>query len=156
MRRLLLITLSMVIAAIAFIPTASASSNDSDQRVIVELAIAANSSSQQISDATDALLTELPAGSYTVNNRYNTLPYVALSIRPSAQSVLQTSNLVAAVHRDEAVSASRSAKPGASKAGKKSASGKKKCKKVKKKGKKTKKVCKKVKSKKKSGTKKAK
>lgn len=124
MKKLVLIALLAAFAAV--LPVAGAGAASSEQRVIAELALPTGATPAQIATATDDLLASLPAGSYTLNNRYSTLPYVALSAGPIALSVLQQSGLVAALHSDGVVSA----------ASKKS----KKCKRAKKK--KSKKACK--------------
>ena len=106
--RILLIT---VFAALAmFVPTISANAAPADERVIVELAVPASAGSDQITAATDSLLALLPVGSYTVNNRYTTLPFVGLSADSDALRAIRASNLVTAVHRDGVVSASGSKK----------------------------------------------
>lgn len=127
MKKLLLIT---VIAAVcALLPASGASATPvAPQRVIVELALPANASAEQIASATDALLATLPVGGYTVTNRYTTLPYVGLSAGSLTLSVLQHSGLVAQVYRDEAVSAA--SKPAKKcKASKKKGKKKRRCKK---------------------------
>lgn len=126
MRKNLLIALTVAIAAFVFVPaSASAANGDASQRVIAELALPYNAAPSQIAATTDQLLASLPTGDYSVNNRYSTLPYVALSAGPSALSVLQQSDLVAAVHSDRVVSAAKR------KAGKKAKKSKKSCKKSK-------------------------
>lgn len=132
MKRTLLIT---IFAALALaVPVAGAhAASPAGERVVVELALPASASGEQISAATDNLLGLLPVGSYTVNNRYSTLPYVGLSASPAALSVLRSSGLVTAIHRDGVVSASAS-----------KAKAKNKCKKLKKKKKAYKKCLKKA------------
>jgi hypothetical protein len=109
MKKLLLIAL--IAAAAALLPAAGASAAaPQKQRVIAELNLAPGATPEQISAATDALLASLPADSYSLNNRYSTLPYVALSAGSEALSVLKQSDLVANVYSDGVVSASSSAK----------------------------------------------
>lgn len=117
MKKLALFALTA--ACIAVIPAAGASAAPAQQRLIVQLALPAGAAPEQISAATDQLLASLPAGSYKLNNRYGTLPYVALSAGPIALSVLQQSDLVASLYSDGVVSA-------ASKPAKKCKRGKKK------------------------------
>lgn len=126
MKKLVLIALISAFAVV--LPATGAAAAPEQQRVIAELALPAGATPEQIASATDALLGSLPAGTYTLNNRYSTLPYVALSAGPIALSVLQQSGLVAAIHSDGVVSAA--SKP------------KKKCKRGKKKH--AKKACKKT------------
>jgi hypothetical protein len=127
MKKLLLIALLAAVAA--FLPAAGASAAaPAQQRVIAELNLAPGATAEQISAATDALLASLPAGSYSLNNRYSTLPYVALSAGSDALSVLQHSGLVANVYSDGVVTAA--SKPGKKcKKSKKSKHAKKACKK---------------------------
>lgn len=107
MRRLLLIAVSAVLAAFVVAPAANAApSSNSDLRVIVELAIPADSTAEQITAAGDELLAQLPAGSYAVTNRYTLIPFIGLTVAPTAMQALQTSPLVVAVHNDGAVNAS--------------------------------------------------
>lgn len=108
MRRLLLIAVSaaLAIAFAAPVATANAASANANQRVIVELAIPADSTAEQITAAGDAVLALLPAGSYEVTNRYTTIPYINLTVAPTALGVLKTSPLVADVHNDGSVNAS--------------------------------------------------
>lgn len=109
MKKLLLIALLAAFAAV--LPVAGASAAAAPQkRVIAELNLAAGATPDQISAATDTLLAALPAGSYTLNNRYSTLPYVALSAGPDALSVLQHSDLVAGVYDDGVVTAASKTK----------------------------------------------
>lgn len=103
MKKLVLIALLAAFAAV--IPAAGAGAVTPEQRVIAQLALPGDATPEQIAAATDDLLASLPAGSYTLNNRYSTLPYVALSAGPIALSVLQQSNLVAGVFSDGVVSA---------------------------------------------------
>jgi hypothetical protein len=59
------------------------------------------------------LLAALPGGDYTVTNRYEVLPFVALSAGPAtlaSLSVLQQSGLVVAIERDGTVNAASSTK----------------------------------------------
>lgn len=121
MKRILLITVFAALALSVPVTSANAAA-PAAERVIVELALPAASNGEQISAATDNLLGSLPVGSYTVNNRYSTLPFVALSADASAMGVLRTSTLVTAIHRDGVVSAAASS----------GAKGAKKCKKYKK------------------------
>jgi hypothetical protein len=115
-----LLVISLLAAFAAFLPAVGASAAAPEQqRVIAQLNLAEGASPEQIATTTDALLGSLPVGSFSVNNRYSTLPYVALSAGPLAQSVLQQSDLVVAVYRDEVVTA-------ASKKSKKCKSAKKK------------------------------
>lgn len=126
MKKLVLIALVSALAAI--LPAAGASAAPATQaRVIVELNAGLNATPVQIASTTDAVLSTLPTGSFTVNNRYSTLPYVALSAGPTALSVLRASGLVVAIHDDEVVSAASKKKK--CKAGKKSKKSKKSCKK---------------------------
>jgi hypothetical protein len=108
MKKLLLIALLAAIAAI--LPAAGASAAPQQQRVIAELNLASGATPEQISAATDALLAALPAGSYSLNNRYSTLPYVAISAGQEALSVLQHSDLVAHVYSDGVVTAASTTK----------------------------------------------
>lgn len=110
MRRLLLIVVSAALAAVVLAPagSASAASANANQRVIVELAIPADSTAEQITAAGDAVLALLEAGSYEVTNRYTTIPYINLTVSPAALGVLNTSPLVAKVHNDGSVNASPS------------------------------------------------
>lgn len=103
MKKLVLIALLAAFAVV--LPATGATAAPSEQRVIAELAMPAGATPEQIASATDALLASLPVGTYTLNNRYSTLPYVALSAGPIALSVLQQSGLVAAVYSDGVVSA---------------------------------------------------
>ncbi|MGK2877314.1 MAG: hypothetical protein ACSLFF_01860 [Solirubrobacterales bacterium] len=122
MKKLLIIALFAAFAAI--LPAAGASAAaPAQQRLIAQLNLAEGATPEQITATTDALLAALPAGSFSVSNRYSTLPYVALSAGPQALSVLRQSDLVAGVYSDGVVTA----------ASKKS----KECKGVKKKSKKT-------------------
>jgi hypothetical protein len=106
-KKLLLIL--ALIAAAALLPVGNASAAaPANTRVIVTLAVAADADGAAISAATDALLTTLPGGDYTVTNRYEVLPYVALSAGPNTLSVLQQSGLVAAIERDGTVTAASS------------------------------------------------
>jgi hypothetical protein len=110
MKKLLLIT--VLAAAAALVPAAAANAAAApagQQRLIVTLALPANATTEQITSTTNSLLASLPAGDYTLNNTYSTLPYVALSAGPSALSVLQQSGLVAAIASDGVVSASSTA-----------------------------------------------
>lgn len=122
MKKLLVISLIAAFAAILPAVGASAAAPE-QQRVIAQLNLVEGASPEQIAATTDALLASLPADSFTLNNRYSTLPYVALSAGSQALSVLQHSDLVASIYRDGVVTA----------ASKKS----KKCKSAKKKSKKT-------------------
>ncbi|MGH2958294.1 MAG: hypothetical protein ACRDKE_01710 [Solirubrobacterales bacterium] len=104
MKKLLLI--SLIAAFAVFLPAAGASAAaPAQQRVIAQLNVPADAAPEQIAATTDALLGALPLGSFSVNNRYSTLPYVALSAGPLALSVLQQSGLVVAIYRDEVVTA---------------------------------------------------
>jgi len=105
MKKLLIISLIAAFAALLPAVGASAAAPE-QQRFIAQLNLAEGSSPEQIAATTDALLASLPAGSYTLNNRYSTLPYVALSASPLALSVLQQNGLVAAITSDGVVSAS--------------------------------------------------
>ena len=121
-----LLVISLIAAFAALLPAVGASAAAPEQqRVIAQLNLAEGASSEQIAATTDALLGSLPAGSFTLNNRYSTLPYVALSAGPQALSVLQQSGLVASIYRDGVVTAA-SKKPKKCKHGKKHA--KKTCK----------------------------
>ena len=121
-----LLAISLIAAFAAILPAVGASAAAPEQqRVIAQLNLAEGASPEQIAATTDALLGSLPAGSFTLNNRYSTLPYVALSAGPQALSVLQQSGLVATIYRDEVVTAA-SSKPKKCKHGKHS---KKTCKK---------------------------
>ncbi|MBI2692395.1 MAG: hypothetical protein HYX29_10690 [Solirubrobacterales bacterium] len=127
MKKLLVISLLAAFAAI--LPAAGASAAEpAQQRVIAQLNLAEGAAPEQITATTDALLRALPNGSFSVNNRYSTLPYVALSAGPLALSVLQQSDLVVAIYRDWVVTAASQRT--------------KKCNGAKKKKKKTKKTCK--------------
>lgn len=142
MRKFLLISVIAVVSAFVFVPAASASS-DANQRVIVELALPANAAADQIAATADAVIAELPTGSYSVTNRYSLIPYLGLSVSPAALAILNSSSSVTAVHRDEVVSAAPSA-PAAVAGGVKGKKAKK-CKKSKTKaGKKKYKACKKA------------
>jgi hypothetical protein len=119
-----LLAISLLAAFAAILPAVGASAAEpAQQRVIAQLNLAEGATPEQIAATTDALLGSLPNGSFSANNRYSTLPYVALSAGLPALSVLQQSDLVVAVYRDGVVTA----------ASKKS----KKCKSAKKKSKKT-------------------
>jgi hypothetical protein len=107
MKRILLITVFAALALAVPVTSANAAA-PAAERVIAELALPASASSEQIAVTTDQLLGLLPVGSYTVNNRYSTIPFVGLSASPAAMSVLRNSGLVTAVHRDGVVSASAS------------------------------------------------
>lgn len=101
-----LLAISLIAAFAAILPAVGASAAvPEQQRVIAQLNLAEGSSPEQIAATTDALLASLPAGSFTLNNRYSTLRYVALSAGPQALSVLQQSGLVAAIYRDGVVTA---------------------------------------------------
>jgi hypothetical protein len=101
-----LLVISLLAAFAAFLPAAGASAAEpAQQRVIAQLNLAEGAAPEQIAATTDALLGALPAGSFSVNNRYSTLPYVALSAGPLALSVLQQSDLVVAIYRDGVVTA---------------------------------------------------
>lgn len=128
MRRLLLIVVSAALAAFVLAPvgSAGAASSNADQRVIVELAIPADSNAEQIAAAGDEVLAQLPAGSYTVTNRYTTVPYIGLTVSPTALGKLKTTPLVVKVHNDGEVIASPSAQSDPAVAAKPAA---KKCKK---------------------------
>jgi hypothetical protein len=109
MKRLLAITL--LVACAALLPAAGASAAAPDkQRVIAQLNLANGATPEQIVAITDELLAQLPADSYDVNNRYTTLPYVALSAEPSALSILRQSDLVAGVYSDGVVTAAKTKK----------------------------------------------
>jgi hypothetical protein len=108
MKKLLVISLFAAFAVL--LPAAGAdAAAPAQQRVIVQLNLAEGAAPEQIAATTDALLALLPAGSFTLNNRYSALPYVALSAGPLALSVLQQSGLVASVFRDEVVAAASKA-----------------------------------------------
>ncbi|MBJ7354682.1 MAG: hypothetical protein JHC98_07645 [Thermoleophilaceae bacterium] len=101
-----LLAISLIAAFAALLPAVGASAAAPEQqRVIAQLNLAEGASPEQIAATTDALLASLPAGSFNLNNRYSTLPYVALSAGPQALSVLQHSDLVASIYRDGVVSA---------------------------------------------------
>ena len=101
-----LLAISLIAAFAAILPAVGASAAAPEQqRVIAQLNLAEGASPEQIAATTDALLGSLPAGSFTLNNRYSTLPYVALSAGPQALSVLQQSGLVASIYRDGVVTA---------------------------------------------------
>ena len=101
-----LLVISLIAAFAALLPAVGASAAAPEQqRFIAQLNLAEGASSEQIAATTDALLASLPAGSYTLNNRYSTLPYVALSAGPLALSVLQQSDLVVSIYRDGVVTA---------------------------------------------------
>lgn len=104
MKKLALIALLAACVAAA-VPVTGAQADSKQKRVIVELAVPGGNSSSEIAAVTDELLGSLPAGSYTLLNRYVTLPYVALSAGPSALSVLRQSDLVVSVYDDGVVSA---------------------------------------------------
>jgi hypothetical protein len=108
MKKLLLI--SLIAAFAALLPATGAFAAPDQQRVIAQLNVAGDATPQQISAATDSLLASLPYGSYSVNNRYSTLPYVALSAAPEALSVLKQSDLVVGVFDDGVVTASAAPK----------------------------------------------
>lgn len=118
MKKLVLIALVAALAAVLPAATAGAAPAP-QQRVIVEF-------NPELSTA-DAVLSLLPTGSFVVNNRYSTLPYVAISAGPTALSVLRASGLVVGIYSDGAVSAASPKKK--CKAGKKSKKPKKSCKK---------------------------
>lgn len=121
-----LVLIAVIAAFAALLPASGASAAPAQERVIAQLNLADGASPEQIAAATDALLAQLPAGSYAVNNRYSTLPYVALSAGPQALSVLRQSGLVVAVYDDGVVSAATASKSKKCKRGKKA---KKTCKK---------------------------
>jgi hypothetical protein len=101
-----LLVISLIAAFAALLPAVGASAAAPEQqRFIAQLNLAEGASPEQIAATTDALLASLPAGSYTLNNRYSTLPYVALSAGPLALSVLQQSDLVVSIYRDGVVTA---------------------------------------------------
>jgi hypothetical protein len=104
MKKLLVITVFAAFAALLPAVGASAAAPE-QQRVIAQLNLAEGASPAQIAATTDALLGSLPADSFTLNNRYSTLPYVALSAGPQALSVLQHSDLVVTIYRDGVVTA---------------------------------------------------
>lgn len=131
-----LVLIAVIAAFAALLPASGASAAPAQERVIAQLNLADGASPEQIAAATDALLAQLPAGSYAVNNRYSTLPYVALSAGPQALSVLRQSGLVVAVYDDGVVSAATASK---TKNPKTKNPKSKKCKR----GKKAKKTCKK-------------
>lgn len=107
MRKFLLISVVAAVSAIAFMPAgASAASSNADQRVIVELAVPANASAEQITAAADAVLALLPADSYAVTNRYSLIPYLGLTVSPTTLQILHTTPLIVSVHNDGAVAAS--------------------------------------------------
>ena len=108
MKKLILILAVSAFAA-AVPVTAAEASAPAQQRVIVELNVPANATADQISSATDSVLALLPAGSYTLNDRYTTLPYVALSAGPDALTALNGTALVTAVYNDGTVTASAAA-----------------------------------------------
>lgn len=119
-----LLVISLIAAFAALLPAVGASAAAPEQqRVIAQLNLVEGASPEQIAATTDALLASLPADSFTLNNRYSTLPYVALSAGSQALSVLQHSDLVASIYRDGVVTA-------ASKNSKKCKSAKKKSKKT--------------------------
>lgn len=103
MKKILVISILAAFAAI--LPAGASAAEPAQQRVIAQLNLAKSAAPEQIAATTDALLGALPAGSFSVNNRYSTLPYVALSAGPQALSVLQQSDLVVAVYRDGVVTA---------------------------------------------------
>lgn len=114
----LFLLLALIVAA-ALLPVSSVSAADDNAlvpqtRVIITLAVpAAADQTAAISQATDALLAQLPGGDYKVTNRYTVLPYVAISAGPATLavlSVLQQNGLVAAVERDVTVTAASSKK----------------------------------------------
>lgn len=106
-----LVPLALLAAFVAFAATSVANAAPvAKQRVIVELNVPAGATPAEISSATDAVLSLLPAGSFDVNNRYSTLPYVAISAGPTALSVLRASDLVVGISSDGVVSAASSKK----------------------------------------------
>jgi hypothetical protein len=106
-----LLAISLFATFVAILPAAGASAaTPVQQRYIAQLNLAEGASTEQIAATTDALLGSLPTGSFTLNNRYSTLPYVALSAGPLALSVLQQSDLVVAIYRDGVVTAASSSK----------------------------------------------
>lgn len=111
-KKLLLFTALLVAAAL--LPVSSASAAEPTQtRVIVTLAVPAGADGAAISQATATLLATLPGGDYTVTNRYEVLPFVAVSAGPAtlaALSVMQQSGLVVAIERDGTVNAASTTK----------------------------------------------
>jgi hypothetical protein len=106
-----LLVIALLATFVATLPAAGASAAAPEQqRYIAQLNLAEGTSPEQIAATTDALLGSLPAGSFTLNNRYSTLPYVALSAGSKALSVLQQSDLVVAIYRDGVVTAASSSK----------------------------------------------
>jgi hypothetical protein len=106
-----LLAIALIAAFAALLPAAGASAAaPTQQRYIAQLNLAEGASPEQIAATTDALLGSLPAGSFNLNNRYSTLPYVALSAGPQALSVLQQSDLVVAIYRDGVVTAASTSK----------------------------------------------
>lgn len=124
MKKLLIITVLAAVAAIVPATANAAAAPTAQPRYIVTLAVAPTATSVEITSATDLLLASLPAGDFILNNRYSTLPYVALSAGPSALSVLQQSGLVTAITSDGVVTASSTTKCKTAKRSKKRKHGK--------------------------------
>jgi hypothetical protein len=76
-------------------------------RVIVQLHVASGASSADIAAAQDALLAELPAGSYRLVRRYATIPSLALGASEDALRVLAASPRVLSVVEDRMLFPSR-------------------------------------------------
>lgn len=113
LNKLLLVAAVLVVSSLLPVTGASAASTATGQnRVIVKLAVSdtAPDPTAAITQVTDGLLASLPVGDYSVVYRPSVLPYLTLSAGPSAMSVLQSSNLVASIERDEVVSATTTSK----------------------------------------------
>jgi hypothetical protein len=76
-------------------------------RVIVQLRVPPGAGGREIATAQDALLAELPPGSYRVGRRYAAIPSLALAVSEDALRVLVASPAVLSVVEDQVLSPSR-------------------------------------------------
>jgi hypothetical protein len=76
-------------------------------RVIVQLRVPPGAGGPEIVAAQNALLAELPPGSYRVGRRYVALPSLALAVSEDALRVLAASPAVLSVVEDQVLSPSR-------------------------------------------------
>ena len=110
----LLIFAALLVAAALLPASASAAKPLTQTRVIITLSVSADAEQgAAISQATNTLLASLPGDDYKVTNRYEALPFVAISGGPATMAallVLKQSGLVVAIERDGTVNASSTVK----------------------------------------------
>lgn len=99
-----IIALTALAAAFAAPGAAAASTPAGHERVIVSLAVA-EPTAATIAGTTDQLLASLPAGEYTLLNRFTAVPNVNLTVSAAGRAALEASALVAAIERDGTVRA---------------------------------------------------